>query len=75
MENTFDFVVVGAGAAGCVVAEKLSRRSSCLLLEAGGEDVDPAVEQHDRWFTCATKEELTWAFRGPGRCRLSKCAA
>lgn len=61
MENTFDFIVVGGGAAGCVIAEKLSRRSSCLLLEAGGEDVDPAVEQHDQWFTCATKEELTWA--------------
>ncbi len=59
MENTFDFIVVGGGAAGCVTAEKLSRHSSCLLLEAGGDDVDPSVQQHDQWFTCATKEELT----------------
>ena len=34
--DAFDFVIVGAGAAGCVCAEKLSRKFSCLLLEAGG---------------------------------------
>jgi choline dehydrogenase len=61
LENSFDFVIVGAGAAGCVTAEKLSRHYSCLLLEAGGDDLDPAVHQHDQWFFCATKEELTWA--------------
>lgn len=61
MDNTFDFIIVGAGAAGCVTAEKLSRHSSCLLLEAGGDDADPSVQQHDQWFTCATNEELTWA--------------
>jgi len=38
--DTFDFVIVGAGAAGCVCAEKLSRKFSCLLLEAGGDDAD-----------------------------------
>jgi choline dehydrogenase len=61
VEQTFDFIVVGGGAAGCVTAEKLSRHFSCLLLEAGGEDADPTIELHDQWFTCATKAELTWA--------------
>ncbi len=40
MRQTFDYVIVGAGSAGCVLARRLSENPdvSVLLLEAGGTD-------------------------------------
>jgi choline dehydrogenase len=39
-EDTFDYVIVGAGSAGCVLADRLTQdgRNSVLVLENGGSD-------------------------------------
>ena len=43
--STFDYVIVGGGSAGCVLAGRLSedRATRVLLLEAGGADAHPYI--------------------------------
>jgi choline dehydrogenase len=62
--TTFDYIVVGAGSAGCVVAARLSERAEIrvLLLEAGGTDAHEAVQDPRMW-TTLFPGPLDWGYQ------------
>ncbi len=57
-----DFIIVGAGSAGCVLANRLSADSGnrVLLLEAGGEARHPIIESPLTWMQAAADERFIW---------------
>src|SRR5712675_1593022 len=51
LRPAYDYVIVGAGAAGCVLASELSASdASVLLIESGGTDDAPTVLNPSVWF-------------------------
>lgn len=61
--STFDYVVVGGGAAGCVLAARLAAdsRISVLLLEAGGLDTNPLISIPGANVVTGTAPNLNWS--------------
>jgi choline dehydrogenase-like flavoprotein len=59
----FDFVIIGAGSAGCVLANRLTEDPAVrvLLLEAGGPDNKPEI-QVPAAFPKLFKTECDWAY-------------
>jgi choline dehydrogenase len=62
--NSYDFIVVGAGSAGCVLANRLSGVSSnrVLLIEAGGRDNSLNIRVPLFVANLLKDERVTWPF-------------
>jgi choline dehydrogenase len=58
----FDYILVGAGSAGCVLANRLSEDPSTrvLLLEAGGQDTYPWIHVPIGLFYCIGNARTDW---------------
>ena len=74
--DTFDYIIVGAGSAGCVLANRLtaSGRHRVLLLEAGGEDRNIWIHVPLGYGKLFTDAEVNWLYR-PSRSPSSTTGA
>ena len=63
--QTFDYVIVGAGSAGCVLADRLSAdgRFTVAVLEAGGSDAKLWIKIPIGYARTFYDERVNWKFR------------
>jgi choline dehydrogenase len=62
--ESFDFIIVGAGSAGCVLAHRLSvdPANKVLLLEAGGKDLNPWLHIPVGYFKTMHDPAYDWCY-------------
>ncbi|MEM9319160.1 MAG: choline dehydrogenase [Pseudomonadota bacterium] len=63
--NAADYVVVGAGSAGCVLANRLSAdpKNRVVLLEAGGRDWNPWIHIPVGYFKTIHNPAIDWCYK------------
>ncbi|WP_154222587.1 GMC family oxidoreductase [Marinicella rhabdoformis] len=64
MNKKFDYIIIGAGSAGCVLANRLSAdgKQQVLLVEAGGKDWNPLIHMPAGLAKLVGIKSINWSY-------------
>ena len=73
MQTEFDYIIVGAGSAGCVMANRLSAETgiSVLMLEYGGSDASPFVQMPSALAIPMNSKQFDWGYHSEPEANLN----
>ncbi|AUW58942.1 glucose-methanol-choline oxidoreductase [Sphingobium sp. SCG-1] len=65
LAESYDYIIIGAGSSGCVLAERLSAdpRNRVLLVEAGGPDISPWITMPKGIAKLVTSAPHVWVYQ------------